>query len=192
MCSLAHGFNARYQLLCISLLFRNSRKPLRPEPVARPLLSAASVSFLLRGPPSSRQPGSRAFLTRRDVLLMKMKELLIFSLPAESAGVLSPILLSFLRGSLPSEHHCFHFPRRRHPPSPSPRDAPHRRPFSSFYFLPFARLGSPSLPPLLAAVILLSVYRTGLRGMRQRALREINSDWYHACLGKPSWNLRRN
>lgn len=109
----SHSFNARYQLLCISLLFRNSRKPPRPEPVARPLLSTASVSFLLRslpfppypsypsrGPPSSQRPGSRALLTRRDVLLMKMKGLLIFSLPAESARLLSPILLSFLRADL--------------------------------------------------------------------------------------------
>lgn len=46
-------------------------------------------------------------------------------------------------------------------------------------------LCSLSLPPLLVAVILLSVYRAGLRGMRQRVLGEINSDWYHACLGKP-------
>lgn len=49
--------------------------------------------------PTSQFP---LLLTRRDVLLMKMKGLLIFSLPGVGR-LLSSILLSFHRGSLPSD-----------------------------------------------------------------------------------------
>lgn len=118
--SLAQLQRARYQLLCISLLFRNSRKPPSPPPTpprAHPRnCGGPSVAFrricLVSSPPRAvtrpaRDPRASWFpvlLTRRDVLLMKMKGLLIFSLPAESgpAPVSRPSFFP-LRGSLPSD-----------------------------------------------------------------------------------------
>lgn len=75
----------RYQLLCISLLFRNSHKPC---PSCGPLLSYSLYLFLRSCPASHPLPPPPLFvplLTQRDVLLMKMKELLIFSLISHSS-----------------------------------------------------------------------------------------------------------
>lgn len=68
-----------YQLLCISLLFRNSHKPC---PSCGPLLFLVCISSLAPSPPPppfTPPLSSQHFFAQRDVLLMKMKELLIFS-----------------------------------------------------------------------------------------------------------------
>jgi len=191
----AYSFNACYQLLCISLLFRNSRKPPRLEPVARSLLSTASVSFLPRF--SSflfAHPPNRYSFSTPDVLVPAASyptrcfinenegaSYIFLTYQSRPALVLHP---SFFPSWISSFwHYCYHFPRRSHSlDGEYPHNSSH---FSS------RRLCSPSLPPLLAAVILLSVHRTGLSGMRQRARRKINSDWHHACFGNPSQNLQK-
>lgn len=179
----AYSFNACYQLLCISLLFRNSRKPPRLEPVARPLLSTASVSFLptvllFVSPSPSTQPllalGSRVLVpaasySTRCFINENEGASYIFLTKSRPALVFHP---SFFPSWISSFwHYCYHFPRHSHR-----LDEELTQP--GVLLRP---LYSPSLPPLLAAVILLSVYWTGLPGMRQRALRKINSDWHHAC-----------
>lgn len=122
---------------------------------------------------SSRQP----LLTRRDVLLMKMKGLLIFSFPREESArlscpsffFLSIVDLSFFR------HHCFHFPR----PTFSPKAS-----FSSrvSFFLFSLSLSSVTCTIARGGNITFHIYRTGLpRGnATTSSAREINSDWYHA------------
>lgn len=153
----------------------------------------ANTSFsllLLQIPQLQLVPPSGAswfppLLTRRDVLLMKMKGLLIFSLPARALGrLLSSVPLSFHRVSLLSDTAVSIFPRRSHCRA---RKTPVHPP------LCLPSLCSPSL--LLIArggnITFRIPDRPALRGMRQRALREINSDWYHACLGKPSQNLQK-
>lgn len=148
------GPSVAFHRICL-VSSRSSLVPLRPSThptAARSRLSTSQFPLLL---------------TRRDVLLMKMKGLLIFSLPARVGRLLSSILLSFHRGSLPSDITVTIFP-----------DVLTARMENTHTTcrVPLPALCSPSLPPLLAAVILLSVYRTGLPGMRQRALRKINSD----------------
>lgn len=106
----------------------------------------------------------------------------IFLTRARGVGRLLSLRTSFFPPRISSfRHRCFHSSRRC---LSAGREAP-----------VYPAVSSSSLfavtSPLLAAVILLSVYRTGLWGMRQRALREINSDRYHACLGKPSQNSQK-
>lgn len=172
----SHSFNACYQLLCISLLFRNSRKPPRLEPVARPLLSTASVSFLLDSHPfvSPRRPASRCALSASLVVpaasyptrcFINENEgaSYIFLTRGESARPLSSILLSIHRGSLFLPTLLFPFSPTFSPPR---QDEGIRHSFLSLsLFLSFP-LYSPSLALSPAAVILLFIYiyRTGLSG----------------------------
>lgn len=201
----------RYQLLCISLLFRNSHKPC---PSCGPLLSYSLYLFLRSCPASHPLPPPPLFvplLTQRDVLLMKMKELLIFSLISHSSisctRIRHPLPLPFVPPfrrpwSVAFLSQLFFFSPPLplfsatfsatipfgtiltdlfSPPSISSRSLPS-------IFLPFRLFPWPSfvlsLPPLLQAVILLSAQRSSLQGMRQRAMREINLDWWQACPGK--------
>lgn len=124
----AYSFNACYQLLCISLLFRNSRKPPRLEPVARPLLSTASVSFL-PGPAVSPSPSTQPLLAlgAPDVLVPAASyptrcfinenegaSYIFLSRQSRPALVLH---LSFFPSWISSfRHYCYHFPRRFSPP----------------------------------------------------------------------------
>lgn len=139
----AYSFNACYQLLCISLLFRNSRKPPRLEPVARPLLSIASVSFLPGPPwfPFAIHPPDRRSLSALDVLVPAASyptrcfinenegaSYIFLTRQSRPALVLHP---SFFPSWIsPFRHYCYHFPRRSHrpdgeyshnPPRSSPR-----------------------------------------------------------------------
>lgn len=139
----AYSFNACYQLLCISLLFRNSRKPPRLEPVARPLLSTASVSFL----PgtfsflSPLRPSTRCSLSAPDVLVpaasyptrcfINENEGASYIFLTRPALVLYP---SFFPSWISSfRHYCYHFPRRsRRPDGEYPHNPPHSPPLSLF------------------------------------------------------------
>lgn len=107
------------------------------------------LSPLTNLPAAALSRFSPALLTRRDVLLMKMKRLLIFSLLAESRpGSCSPSFFLSIVDLFSLQHYDFHFPRRSH----CRGKGTHRvSPFS----LP---LCSPSLALSPAAVILLFVY----------------------------------
>lgn len=159
------------------------------------MLSTASVSFLLDPHPFvsrlprlllpaavlSRFSASSALLTRRDVLLMKMKGLLIFSLLTESRPrLLFSILLSIHRGSLPSDTTVSIFPDVLRAKAPPPRLS-----FSLFSSLfpvtcTIARGGN------ITFRIYIYIPDRSLRGMRQRALRAklIQTGIMHASVSR--------
>lgn len=152
-------------------------------------------SSTLRHPPPTRRSLSAfetsqfpLLLTRRDVLLMKMKGLLIFSLPAGvGAGSCPPsfflsIVDLFLPALLLPFSPTFSPPGWRTPIQPA---------FSILLSLSLS-LCSSSLPPLLAAVILLSVYQIGLPRECDNELctKLIQTDIMHASVIR-SQNLRK-